>query len=113
MTQYMTVSNTTHPSDRRKQANDWLAKVTPPKFQTLSSVTYVYGKDSKKCSSTITPQRISILQDVYNSACHQDLHTLLRPPVQDIATEIHGLLHQLSVTGKNTKAECPHPMPNK
>ena len=34
---------------------------------------------------------------------------MLNPPVQDRATEIHGLLHRLprlSMTGNNTKAEC-------
>ena len=36
---------------------------------------------------------------------------MLNPPVQDRATEIHGLLHRLprlSMTGNNTKAECSH-----
>ena len=38
-------------------------------------------------------------------------HSLLDPPVRDLATEIQGLLHllpQLSMTGNNTKAECSH-----
>ena len=35
------------------QAEDWLTKVTLPKFQTLPEVTCVYGIDGK-CSGTIT-----------------------------------------------------------
>ena len=41
---------------------------------------------------TITPQRLSILQDAYNSAHHRGIHALLNLPVQDLAKEIHGLL---------------------
>ena len=77
-------------------------------FQTLPEVTCVYSIDGK-CSGTITPQRLSILQDAYNAAHHRGAHTLLSPPVQDLATEIYGLLHQLprlSMTSNNTKAEC-------
>ena len=73
-------------------------------------MTCLYGIDGK-CSGTITPQRLSILQDAYNSALHQDAHALLDPPVRDLATEIQGLLHrlpQISMTGNNTKAECSH-----
>ena len=39
------------------------------------------------------------------------MHALLNPFVQDLATEIKGLLHRLlrlSMTGSNTKAECSH-----
>jgi len=89
------------------QAEDWLTKVTLPKFQTLPEVTCVYGIDGK-CSGTITPERLNILKGAYNSGRHQNVHTLLNPPVQDLATEIHGLFHRLprlSMTGNNTKAE--------
>jgi len=51
------------------------------------------------------------LQDAHNSARHQGIHTLLNPPVQDLATEIQGLLHQLPqlpMTGNNTKTEFLH-----
>ena len=64
-----------------------------------------------KYSGTITPQRLSILPDAYNSACHRGVNTLRNPPEQDLATEIQGLLHQLprlSMTGNNTKAECSY-----
>jgi len=68
----------------------------------------VYGIDGK-CSGTITPQRLIILQDAYNSA--RGIHALMNTPVQDLAIKIHGLLHrppQLSMTGNNTKSECSH-----
>ena len=74
------------------QAEDWLTKVTLPKFQTLPEVTCVYGIDGK-CSGTITPERLNILKGAYNSGRHQNVHTLLNPPVQDLATEIQGLLY--------------------
>jgi len=92
------------------QAEDWQTKVTHPKFQTLPEVTCVYGIDVK-CSGTITPQHLIILQDAYNSARHRGVHALLSPPVQDLAAEIQGQLHrlpQLPMTGNNTKAECSH-----
>jgi len=57
-------------SSQPPQADDWLTIVTLPEFQTLPEVTCVYGIDNK-CSGTITPQRLSILQDAYNSARHQ------------------------------------------
>jgi len=75
-------------SSQPPQAEDWLTKVTFPKFQTLPEVTCVYGMDGK-CSGTITPQRLIILQDAYNSACHRGTHALLSLPVQDLAAEIH------------------------
>jgi hypothetical protein len=62
------------------QAEDWLTKVLLSKFQTLPEVTCVYGIDGK-CSDTITPRCLSILQDAYNSARHQGTHALLNPPV--------------------------------
>jgi len=55
------------------QAEDWLTKVKLPKFQTIPKVTCVYVIDGK-CSGTITPQRLSILQDACNSARHQGVH---------------------------------------
>ena len=73
-------------------------------------MTCVYDIDGKY-SGTITPQRLSILPDAYNSACHRGVNTLRNPPEQDLATEIQGLLHQLprlSMTGNNTKAECSY-----
>jgi hypothetical protein len=110
------VRETTHDSEQYDtpsqppQAEDWLTKVTFPKFQTLPEVTCVYGMDGK-CSGTITPQRLIILQDAYNSARHRGTHALLIPPVQDLATEIHpNLLHRLqrlSMTSNNTKAAHP------
>jgi len=57
-------------SSQPPQADDWLTIVTLPEFQTLPEVTCVYGIDNK-CSGTITPQRLSILQDACNSARHQ------------------------------------------
>ena len=63
--------------------------LTLPKFQTLPEVTCVYGIDGK-CSSTITPQHLSDLQDAYNSARRQGAYPLLIPPVQDLAKEIQG-----------------------
>ena len=42
----------------------------------------------EKCSGTITPQRLIILQDAYNSARHPGVHALLSPPTQDLATGI-------------------------
>ena len=89
-------------------AEDWLTKATLAKFQALPEMTCVYGIDGKY-SGTITPQRLSILLDAYNSARHRGAHTLRNPPEQDLATEIQGLLHQLprlSMTGNITKAEC-------
>ena len=99
----------THLDNRHRswRTDDWQAEVT---FQTLSEVTCVYGIDGK-CSGTITPQCLSILQDAYNSARRQGAQALLSPPVQDPATEIHGLLKrlpQLSMTGNNTKVQCSH-----
>ena len=44
------------------QAEDWLTKAALPSFQTLPEVTCVYGIDGK-CSGTINPQRLIILQD--------------------------------------------------
>jgi len=110
------VQETTHASEQYDtpsqppQAEDWLTKATLPKFQTLPEMTCVYGIDGKY-SGTITPQRLSILLDAYNSARHRGAHTLRNPPEQDLATEIQGLLHQLprlSMTGNNTKAECSY-----
>ena len=110
------VQETTHDSEQYDtpshppQAEDWLTKVRLPKFQTLQEVTRVYYIDGK-CSGTITPQRLIILQDAYNSARHRGTHALLIPPVQDLATEIHPiLLHRLprlSMTSNNTKAAHP------
>ena len=91
------VQETTHASEQYDtpsqppRAGNWLTKVTHPKFQTLPEVTCVYGIDGK-CSGTITPQCLSILQDAYNSACHRGAHTLLNLPVQDLATEISSVL---------------------
>jgi hypothetical protein len=62
------VRETTHDSEQYDtpiqppQAEDWLTKVTLPKFQALPEVTCVYGIDGK-CSGTINPQRLIILQD--------------------------------------------------
>jgi len=39
--------------------------------------------------------RLRILQDAYNSARHRGVHALLSPPIQNLATEIHGLLKPL------------------
>ena len=69
-------------------------------------MTCVYGIDVK-CSGTITPQHLIILQDAYNSARRRGIHALLRPPVQVLATEIYRL-PRLSMTGNNTKAECSY-----
>jgi len=52
------------------QAEDWITTVTLPKLQTLAEVTCVYGINGK-CFGTITPQRLIILQDAYNSARHE------------------------------------------
>ena len=58
------VQETTHDSEQYDtpnqppQAEDWITKVTLPKFQTLPEVTCVYGIDGK-CSGNITPQRLS------------------------------------------------------
>jgi hypothetical protein len=108
----------THLDNRHRswRTDDWQAEVT---FQTLSEVTCVYGIDGK-CSSILTPQCLSFVQDAYNSARHQGVHALLSkssssspsPPIQHLATEIHRLIHRLprlSMTGNsvnNTKAEC-------
>ena len=66
---YQSASERYDTPSRPPQAEDWLTKVTPPKFHTLPEVTCVYGIDGE-CSGTITPQRLSILQDAYNSARH-------------------------------------------
>jgi len=105
------IRHTTHLANCHKQRTG-LQKVALPKFQTLPEVTCVYGIDGK-CSGTIIPQRLSILQDAYNSACHWGANALLCPPVQYFATELQGLLHrlpQLSMTGNHTnlKADCSH-----
>ena len=109
LTDQSPVQEATHDSEqydtpsKALQAEDW-------QFRTLPEVTYVYGIDWK-CSGTITPQRLSIVQDAYNSARHQAIHALLNPPVQDLATEIQGLVHPLPwllMTGNITNAECSH-----
>ena len=88
---------TTHDSEQYDtpsqplRAGNWLTKVTLHKFQNLPEVTCVYGIDGK-CSGTITPQCLSILQDAYNSARHRGAHTLMNLPVQDLATKIQGLV---------------------
>ena len=87
------VQEATHDSEQHDtpsqppKAEDWLTKVTFPKFQTLPKVICMYGIDGK-CSGTVTPQRLIILQDAYNSACHRGVHALLSPPIQDLATGI-------------------------
>ena len=89
-------------------AEDWLTKATLAKFQALPEMTFVYGIDGK-CSNTITPQRLRIIWDAYNSARHRGVHALLNRPFQDLATKFLGLLHrlpQLSKTGNYTEAEC-------
>jgi len=107
------VQETSHDSEQYDspsqppQAEDWLTKVTLSKFQALPpEVTCVHGIDDK-CSGTITPQRLIILQDAYISARRRGIHALLSPPVQVLATENYRL-PRLSMTGNNTKAECSH-----
>ena len=92
------------------RAGNWLTKVTLPKFQNLPEVTCVYGIDGK-CSGTITPQCLSILQDAYNSARHRGAHTLMNLPVQDLATKIQGLVVIGRLYGAETfalPAELPY-----
>jgi hypothetical protein len=95
---HITIATPSQPT----HAENCLAKATLSKFLTLPEVICVYGLDNK-CSGTIIPQRLSILQDAFNSAHHRGVHALLNPPVQDLATEIHRLyIPQLSITGNNS-----------
>ena len=63
LSDHLQYKRTTHDSEQydtpseKPQAEDWLTKVTLPKFQTLPEVTCVYSIDGK-CSGTITPQHL-------------------------------------------------------
>jgi hypothetical protein len=52
-------------------------------------------------------QHLGILQDAYNSACPLSNHTLLSPPVQGLAAQIHALLTRLPQKRKKGKTTQP------
>jgi hypothetical protein len=124
------VQETTHASEQYgtpsqpPQAEDWLTKVTLPKFRTLPEVTCVYGRDGKCCQIkllSLQSMRLSTSTDIQHhhpsapqhftgciQLCSSGAHALRNSPVRDLATEIQGFLHRLPrllKTGNNTKAK--------
>eukprot|EP00983_Pelagomonas_calceolata_P004264 138839-Pelagomonas_calceolata.AAC.1 len=58
-----------------------------------------------KCVGMLTTERLSTLTEVYEAAKQAGLHNTLQPPVQDIATEIMGLLQQIKAKNKHILAK--------
>jgi hypothetical protein len=81
LSDHLQYKRTTHDSEQygtpsqQPEAEDWLTKVTLPKFQTLPEMTYAYSIDGK-CSGIITPQHLKAFYRKHINTLVTEAYTL-------------------------------------